>query len=57
MADKATRNEVKRIDMIIEAVYHRLKHMSVLQNELSRALVPTKQSGSYSQQSTINAKL
>jgi hypothetical protein len=38
-------------------VYNRIKHISILQNELAKSLIPIKASGSFKATENINTKL
>lgn len=57
VAKHATKEDLRRLDQVVEAVYHRLKHLSVLQSELAKSVLPLKPSGSFNATEQANTKL
>ena len=55
--EKASKTDLQKINLTIEAVYDRLKHISILQSELAKSILPAKASGSFKATENINTTL
>lgn len=54
---KANRQEVEECHLLIEGVHERLKHLSIVQVEMARQMVPQKSSTVYNKDEAINQKI
>lgn len=54
---KANKSEVEQCLMLIDTVHERLKHLSILQTEMARAMIPQKTPTTYNVDEAINHKI
>lgn len=55
--ETARNHDIVLLNQLLEAVYHRIKHLAILQTELAKSLVPMQSSGSFKATENINTKL
>lgn len=56
-ATKATKDDIEDVKATIDAVYQRIVHLSILQTEMAKSMVPQKSSSSFKAIETINTKI
>lgn len=55
--ETASKTDLKEVYFTIDTLYQRLKHISILQTELAKSIVPSKASGSFKATENVNTKL